>query len=259
MTHPTFEHEANATFQIKGKGVHVQMWTLLSSSDELGGITIRDHKRRTLARVTEDGFGDRDPKKIRVVVDLSEAFTANLPRATSYHHAGELFEALAPLIATLPKSKWEKKGRYKSTAQKNAERYARAQQKRRHVFDDIFVPAFTPHGGWAAFYTTLPKGHPACHVVWERWKKQDPDGQQAWIAATMPPFWEFLDWKLDVREDASSHEAVLGLSGNYGTADIQRAWRLKAKTAHPDVGGSAEEFRRITEARDVLLRAVGMH
>lgn len=41
--------------------------------------------------------------------------------------------------------------------------------------------------------------------------------------------------------------------------EIQRAFRLKAKTAHPDAGGSAEEFRRITEARDVLLRAAGMH
>lgn len=222
-------------------------------------MTVRDFKGRVLARVTEDGFGDRDPKKIHVTADLSEAFTQKLPRGTSYHHSGELFEALGPLIAALPKSKWEKKGRYKSTAQKNAERYARAQQKRRQLFEDIYVPPVTPHGGWAAFYVSLPKGHPACHVAWERWRMQDPEGQQAWIAATMPPFWEFLDWKLDVREDTSSHEAALGLSGDYGPADIQRAFRLKAKTAHPDVGGSSEEFRRITEARNVLLRSAALH
>lgn len=61
-----FEHQSTAAFEAKGRSFRVHMWTLLPSSEELGGITIRDHKGRTLARVTEDGFGDRAPKKIRV-------------------------------------------------------------------------------------------------------------------------------------------------------------------------------------------------
>lgn len=38
--------------------------------------------------------------------------------------------------------------------------------------------------------------------------------------------------------------------------DIHRAWRRKAAKCHPDSGGDAAEFRRITEARDFLLGVV---
>ena len=35
------------------------------------------------------------------------------------------------------------------------------------------------------------------------------------------------------------------------------AFRRKAKTAHPDVGGTAEMFRLLVEARDRPLAAIG--
>lgn len=41
----------------------------------------------------------------------------------------------------------------------------------------------------------------------------------------------------------------------YTEEDIKRAYARLAFECHPDRGGSVEEFRRLTEARDVLLRA----
>jgi hypothetical protein len=52
--------------------------------------------------------------------------------------------------------------------------------------------------------------------------------------------------------------ALLGLPRNYTRADIIRAFRKAAFKAHPDVSGSAELFRRVVEARDRLLAALGM-
>ena len=50
----------------------------------------------------------------------------------------------------------------------------------------------------------------------------------------------------------------LGLPEDHDRADILRAFRKAAFKAHPDAGGSAELFRRVVEARDRLLAALGM-
>lgn len=57
------------------------------------------------------------------------------------------------------------------------------------------------------------------------------------------------------REDDSEHREALGLplEGRLDAAEINAAFRRRAKTAHPDAGGSDAEYRRIAEARDVLL------
>jgi hypothetical protein len=57
------------------------------------------------------------------------------------------------------------------------------------------------------------------------------------------------DDELDFRE-------VLGMpaKGALKPADINSAFRRLAKTAHPDAGGSNEDYHRITEARDALLK-----
>ena len=52
--------------------------------------------------------------------------------------------------------------------------------------------------------------------------------------------------------------ALLGLPEDHTRADILRAFRKAAFKAHPDAGGSAELFRRVVEARDRLLAALGM-
>ena len=49
---------------------------------------------------------------------------------------------------------------------------------------------------------------------------------------------------------------ILGVAPGATDAEVQRAWRRVSKRVHPDVGGSAEEFRAAFEAYD-LLRSRG--
>jgi hypothetical protein len=51
--------------------------------------------------------------------------------------------------------------------------------------------------------------------------------------------------------------ALLGVPPDYTKADVLIAFRRKAKEAHPDAGGTAEMFRKLVEARDRLLAALG--
>lgn len=53
------------------------------------------------------------------------------------------------------------------------------------------------------------------------------------------------------REEALT---ILGLPADAGPQDIEAAFKRLALRNHPDQGGSAELMRRITEARDVLLK-----
>jgi hypothetical protein len=64
-----------------------------------------------------------------------------------------------------------------------------------------------------------------------------------------------LRMRLDSDDDALEHRKILDLplEGALEPADIKRAFRRLAKTAHPDAGGSAETYRRIAQARDALL------
>jgi hypothetical protein len=50
---------------------------------------------------------------------------------------------------------------------------------------------------------------------------------------------------------------LLGVPANYTREDVIAAFRRKAKAAHPDVGGTAEMFRVLVEARDRLLASLG--
>ncbi len=47
----------------------------------------------------------------------------------------------------------------------------------------------------------------------------------------------------------------LGLPPGYTAGDVQAAYRARIRVAHPDRGGSAEEFRALTESRRILLAA----
>jgi hypothetical protein len=51
--------------------------------------------------------------------------------------------------------------------------------------------------------------------------------------------------------------ALLGVPQNYSREDVIAAFRRAVKKAHPDLGGTAEMFRRLVEARDRLLAALG--
>ncbi len=43
--------------------------------------------------------------------------------------------------------------------------------------------------------------------------------------------------------------------GDLTASQINAAFRQLAKTSHPDAGGSNENYIRLTEARDALLKA----
>jgi hypothetical protein len=51
--------------------------------------------------------------------------------------------------------------------------------------------------------------------------------------------------------------ALLGVSVDYSREDVITAFRKKAKQAHPDLGGTADMFRVLVQARDRLLTALG--
>jgi hypothetical protein len=51
--------------------------------------------------------------------------------------------------------------------------------------------------------------------------------------------------------------ALLGVPTNYTRDEVIGAFRRAVKKAHPDLGGTAEDFRKLVEARDRLLAAIG--
>jgi hypothetical protein len=51
--------------------------------------------------------------------------------------------------------------------------------------------------------------------------------------------------------------ALLDVPANYTREDVIRGFRRAAKQAHPDLGGTAEMFRKLVEARDRLLAVIG--
>lgn len=60
-------------------------------------------------------------------------------------------------------------------------------------------------------------------------------------------------WGMRVSNSILLAERKLGLERPYGADAVRRAFRLKAKAAHPDSGGSHRRFILLSEARDLLL------
>lgn len=61
--------------------------------------------------------------------------------------------------------------------------------------------------------------------------------------------------RFDVADDDREHRTTLDLplGDALDASTINAAFRRRAKTAHPDAGGSNQDYRRIAEARDALL------
>ena len=75
-------------------------------------------------------------------------------------------------------------------------------------------------------------------------------GESEFANARLPPGDEDADTVVVGREPP--HE-VLDLHPDADAEAINRAFRQKAQTAHPDHGGSEEAFRRIIDAREAML------
>lgn len=54
--------------------------------------------------------------------------------------------------------------------------------------------------------------------------------------------------------DPRRARAVLGVPPGAADADVERAFRHHARSAHPDHGGDAATFRELEEARRTLLQ-----
>jgi hypothetical protein len=62
-------------------------------------------------------------------------------------------------------------------------------------------------------------------------------------------------FRLDIEDEQEYREVLnLPLKGTLQSSQINAAFRRLAKAAHPDAGGSNEQYHRITEARDALLK-----
>lgn len=84
-------------------------------------------------------------------------------------------------------------------------------------------------------------------------KAPRPARPEPWSYTPIPP--GLLD---DIVRFASARQdaAALGLAWPCAEADVRSAFRRKAKTTHPDVGGSAEAFVALKESHDRLLEVL---
>ena len=58
--------------------------------------------------------------------------------------------------------------------------------------------------------------------------------------------------------DLRTPEEILGVARGASPSEIKRAYFKKSKEHHPDRGGKTEEFQKIANAKDVLLRGHGL-
>ena len=68
-----------------------------------------------------------------------------------------------------------------------------------------------------------------------------------------------LLFRMELGFDDREHREALDLpeEGMLEASQIAAAFRRLAKSAHPDAGGSNEDYRRISEARDALMEQYG--
>ena len=71
--------------------------------------------------------------------------------------------------------------------------------------------------------------------------------------------WEFGRRDIPLRQlmPEQCHRELLGLplDSRLTFAEINRAYKQVAKSAHPDAGGSAQEFLALSAAREALMKA----
>ncbi len=91
----------------------------------------------------------------------------------------------------------------------------------------------------------------ACLVMSRQRWREDQDDLRRVAREKRRAFLLQPDFDDDVRE----HREVLNLpmEGALKPSEIYAAFRRLAKTAHPDAGGTNENYRRIAEARDALI------
>jgi hypothetical protein len=91
---------------------------------------------------------------------------------------------------------------------------------------------------------TLESGGQVWHRELRHWFTLDPEPPpHAWLYRGAPP-------------DLKAPLAALGLAWPTTRDDVKRAYRKTARKAHPDAGGSREDFVRVNDAYRALLGAL---
>ena len=100
-------------------------------------------------------------------------------------------------------------------------------------------------------YTTPAANLQAIHHVLEARRVELRHGTLALVRAT------FRGFKALPAPPGSHWSELLGLSRAASRAQIEAAFRERARTAHPDQGGTQEKMAALTDARDRALRERG--
>lgn len=101
-------------------------------------------------------------------------------------------------------------------------------------------------------YQTVAANLQAIHHVIEARRTELRHGTLELVRAT------FMGFKaLPPARAAKPWHDVLGVSPTATKAEIETAYRTKAKSAHPDAGGSNADMADLTNARNTGLRAAG--
>jgi hypothetical protein len=94
--------------------------------------------------------------------------------------------------------------------------------------------------------------HPDCPKTREQWRTQQSSGYYEPPPPPPPP-----PRAQRHLMDAQTAASLLGISLVHSIADVQSAWKRKARECHPDLGGSHEKMVEVNLARDVLLARLG--
>jgi hypothetical protein len=68
----------------------------------------------------------------------------------------------------------------------------------------------------------------------------------------------FFALAADPKEGEYRRALALPAAGALLKSEIEQAFKIKAKRAHPDAGGSGEEFKQLLAAKDALLKCSGL-
>ena len=107
-------------------------------------------------------------------------------------------------------------------------------------------------GSWVQFYATR-NGITSRPV---RWCASGGNGPSWYGARGFPLASKVFDAWLPAEEPRPWWCEVLGVDRTATREQIVTAYWVRAKVAHPDVGGSTEAMQALTQARDEALNAV---
>lgn len=100
-------------------------------------------------------------------------------------------------------------------------------------------------------YTTPAANLQAIHHVVEARRVEIRHGTLELVRAT------FRGFQALPTPDRPSYWEILGIEPTRNSDAIAAAYRAKARTAHPDTGGSTAAMQELTAARDAALREIG--